>query len=1043
FASEVTRVAREVGTEGKLGGQAQVKGVGGTWKELTDSVNQMAFNLTTQVRSIAQVVTAVAQGDLRRKLVLEARGEIAQLAQTINDMIDTLGLFGQQVTSVAREVGIEGRLGAQANVPGAAGLWRELTDNVNQLAGNLTSQVRAIGVVATAVAQGDLTRTITVEAAGEVGTLTDNINQMIGTLRETTRKNEEQDWLKTNLAKLVRIMQGQRDMAAVGKQLLAELAPLCGAQHGVVYIVTEADRTLKLLATYAYKERKHLATTIQFGEGLVGECAVEKERILLTNVPAEYIQISSGLGEARPQNAVVVPVVFEGGVKAIIELASFGRFSEIQLALLEQLAESTGIVINSIQSAAKTEELLRESQALATKLQTQQEELQQTNIRLEAQARQLKASEEQLKTQQEELQQTNEELQERSRLLGEQKSQVERKNREVERARGLLEEKAQQLALTSKYKSEFLANMSHELRTPLNSLLILSRTLAENPEGNLTGKQVDYARTIRGSGNDLLELINDVLDLSKIEAGMMGVDVNDLRFSDVSEFCEKTFRQVAEAKGVSFAIEVDQAGLPEWLRTDSKRLQQVLKNLLSNAFKFTEQGGVQLRISTARDGWSLEHEILNDAEQVVAFAVMDTGIGIPQAQQMIIWEAFQQADGTTSRKYGGTGLGLSISRELSRLIGGEIRLQSAPGKGSTFTLYIPSVYTPPRRRPDAPQPVREDDMPSVMEPAAETPPPSPEPELQVRLLEEAAQISDDRAVVRPGDRVLLIVEDDVDFAQILLEMVRERGFKGLVATRADQGLKLARQIRPSAITLDLALPDRSGWTVLDALKHDPTTRHIPVHIISVEEDRRRGFKLGAFASLQKPASREALYEAFEQISKFVERPLRRLLVVEDDPAQRESIVALIGNGDVETTAVGTGAEAIEALQSTRFDCMVLDLRLPDISGFELLARMQKELGQADLPVIVYTGRELTGKEETELRRATDAIVLKDARSPERLLDETALFLHRVEANLPPPKRQMLEQVRRRDPVLQGKKVLIVDDDVRNIFALTDLLERQE
>ncbi|PLZ67664.1 HAMP domain-containing protein, partial [Fischerella thermalis] len=690
FASEVTRVAREVGTEGKLGGQAQVQGVAGTWKDLTDNVNSMASNLTAQVRGIAKVVTAVANGDLKRKLMLDAKGEIEALAETINEMIDTLATFANQVTTVAREVGIEGKLGGQAKVPGAAGTWKDLTDNVNELAATLTTQLRAIAEVATAVTKGDLTRSIAVEALGEVAILKDNINQMIANLRETTQKNTEQDWLKTNLAKFTRMLQGQRDLETVSKLILRELAPLVGAAHGVFYIMENTDNSqyFKLLSSYAYRERKHLANRFQLGEGLVGQCALEKERILLTEVPHDYIKISSGLGEATPVNVVVLPVLFEGQITAVIELASFRRFSEIHLTFFDQLTESIAIVLNTIAASMRTEELLKQSQSLAEELQSQQNELRETNKRLEQQAQTLKASEDLLKKQQEELQKTNAELEEKAELLAVQNKEVERKNHEIEQARLSLEEKAEQLALSSKYKSEFLANMSHELRTPLNSLLILAKILADNVEGNLSEKQIEYSRTIYSAGNDLLSLINDILDLAKIESGTMSIDMDQLRLTDLREQVERTFRQVAVDKRLNFTIELDPE-LPPTIYTDAKRLQQILKNLLANAFKFTEKGEVSLRVFVAKQGWSSDQENLNRADRVIAFAVKDTGIGIAPEKQKIIFEAFQQADGTTSRKFGGTGLGLSISREITRLFGGEIKLVSRPGEGSTFTLYLP------------------------------------------------------------------------------------------------------------------------------------------------------------------------------------------------------------------------------------------------------------------------------------------------------------------------------------------------------------------
>ncbi|HZS45142.1 MAG TPA: HAMP domain-containing protein [Blastocatellia bacterium] len=1039
FASEVTRVAREVGTEGKLGGQAEVKGVAGTWKDLTDNVNFMAGNLTTQVRGIARVVTAVANGNLKRKLQVEAKGEIAELADTINAMIDTLATFADQVTTVAREVGIEGKLGGQASVPGASGTWRDLTDNVNRLAANLTTQIRAIAEVATAVTKGDLSRSITVEAAGEVAYLKDNVNEMMRNLKDTTRKNTEQDWLKTNLAKFTRLLQGQKDLWTVSRLILSELAPLVNMQHGVFYITetTESASSLKLLASYAYRERRNLSNEFKLGEGLVGQCALEKDRILITNVPSDYIKVNSGLGEASPMNIVVLPVLFEGQVKAVIELASFHRFNEIHLGFLDQLTESIGIVLNTIEANMRTEELLKQSQSLTQELQAGQRELQDTNKRLEQQAKSLQKSEELLKKQQEELQQTNEELEEKARLLQEQKNEVERKNREIDMARQAIEEKAEQLALTSKYKNEFLANMSHELRTPLNSMLILSKMLSENPDSNLTEKQVEFAETIHSSGADLLGLINEILDLSKIESGTMAVEIGDVTFADLEEDMEHLFRHVAEEKALEFKIELGD-GLPGAIQTDSKRLQQVLKNLLSNAFKFTEKGNVTLRAETATSGWSFDHQSLNNATQVVAFSVTDTGIGIPPEKHKIIFEAFQQADGTTSRKFGGTGLGLSISREIARLLGGEIRLESAPDEGSTFTLYLPTVYA---GTPTVTAEEEYDEALRLGESHVGTHPGVIEKK-DPPLLRES-EVMDDRLKIEPGDKVMLIVEDDTAFARILLETARDNGFKGIIAERGDEALVLAKKYKPDAVTLDVLLPGTHGLSVLDRLKRDPNTRHIPVHIISVMEDMRRVLKMGAVACLTKPVTKDALNDAVTGMKWFIERPVRNLLVVEDDEAARSSVVELIGDTDVKTTAVATGEEALNALNSQQFDCAVIDLKLPDMEGAELIEKIKKDVNFAKLPIIVYTGKDLSTKEESELKRMAVSVIGKGKDSMHQLLDDTTLFLHRVEANMPEPKRRMLEEAHRSDRELAGKKVLIIDDDIRNIFAVTSLLERHK
>jgi HAMP domain-containing protein/signal transduction histidine kinase/CheY-like chemotaxis protein len=1034
FAAEVTRVAREVGTEGKLGGQAQVKGVSGTWKDLTDNVNFMAGNLTNQVRGIAGVVTAVATGNLKRKLVLQAKGEIATLGDTINEMIDTLATFADQVTTVAREVGVEGKLGGQARVPGAAGTWRDLTDNVNQLAANLTNQVRAIADVTTAVTKGDLTRSIAVEAQGELASLKDYINEMIRNLRDTTQKNQEQDWLKTNLAKFTRLLQGQRDLLTVANMIMSELAPLVKAQHGVFYILNlEEDRreVLELLGSYAYQPQGSLAARYDFGEGLIGQCAVEKQRILLDNVPKGYIKVASGLGEADPRSIIVLPILFEGEVRAVIELASLNEFSENQLAFFDQLTESIGIVLNTIEANMRTENLLKQSQSLARELQMGQEELTETNTRLEQQAATLQASENLLTKQQEELQKTNQELEEKATLLAAQNVEVERKNTEIEQARVNLEEKAEQLALTSKYKSEFLANMSHELRTPLNSLLILSKLLSENAEGNLTTKQVDFARTVYSAGAELLALINDILDLSKIESGTMSVDLGEVLLTDLKDDLERTFKQVAEDKGLDLKISIEKSA-GQSMFTDSKRLQQVLRNFLSNAIKFTDGGSVHLRIFQTNVGWTPGITTLDTAERVLAFAISDTGIGIEPEKQKIIFEAFQQADGTTSRKYGGTGLGLAISREISNLLGGEIQVDSQIGQGSTFTFYIPQVqvyvghmvHLQSNREPqrESKAALRERDEVG-----------------EVEVLEPS--LKDDRENIKPGDKVLLIMEDDLHFAGLMLSLAREHGFKCLVTGSGETGLLLTRRYKPAAITLDLKLADGDGWTVLDRLKHDPASRHIPVQVVSSDERRALGLKLGAIGYLEKPVTRDALDIAFATIKSFVNRRSRRLLVVEDDEATRTGILELVGNGDLETMTVGTAKDALKALQKKRFDCMVVDLGLPDMTGFELIEKVKKIKQFEDIPIVVYTARDLTKSEREQLGKNAHSIIVKGTQSPEQLLDETTLFLHRIEENLPEQKRKILRQMHLVQPALADRTVLVIDDDVRNIFALTSVLER--
>jgi len=1015
FAAEVTRVAREVGTEGRLGGQAQVRGVSGTWKDLTDNVNSMAGNLTGQVRGIAKVVTAVATGDLKRKLTVEAKGEIAALAETINSMTDTLATFADQVTSVAREVGVEGKLGGQAKVPGAAGTWKDLTENVNQLAANLTTQVRAIAEVATAVTQGDLTRSITVEAKGEVAALKDTINEMIRNLKDTTEKNTEQDWLKTNLAKFSRMLQGQKDLFTVGQLILSELAPVVGAQQAEFYVLDSANPRLRLFASYASGGQQAHGKEIELGQGLVGQCAIEKRKILLTNVPSAAFRVATGLAENAALDVLVLPVVFEGEVRGVLELASLTRFNPTHQAFLDQLTESIGIVFNTIAANMRTEDLLKQSQSLAEELQNRQQELQQTN----------------------------QELQEKARLLAHQNQEVERKNTEVEQARQALEEKAEQLALTSKYKSEFLANMSHELRTPLNSLLILSDQLCKNAEGNLMPKQVEFAKTIHLSGNDLLALINDILDLSKIESGTVAVDVSELRLDDLQRSVERSFRHVAESKHVDFVIE-PVAPLPKTIVTDVKRLQQIIKNLLSNAFKFTHQGRVSLSISVAEGGWSRDVEELERAPQVIAFSVSDTGIGISSDKQQIIFEAFQQADGSTSRKYGGTGLGLAISRELSRLLGGEIKLVSTPQLGSTFTLYLPQSYGPSRST-RVPRAQHETEDAAVIE----------RPRVFARLEVEQAQpaeepgsalanvADDDRDDLAPGDLTMLIVENDLAFAKVLLEAARRSGFKGLVATSGAGALSMTREFHPSLITLDIFLPDMTGWRILERLKSDLDTRHTPICVVSTDDSRMRALQSGAIGFLAKPLqSIDEVDAALEHLSSFIERGSKRLLLAMPASRLREQYVDYL-EGDTDIVIAETREAALAALADTTLDGVVVDVAAGLLRPDDVLEAIESRPPALQLPVLLQVGEGEADSATLERWHAAEgAFAMREARSLARLLDDTALLLHRSTAAMSQAERDAVQAVHDTDPVLRGKKVLIVDDDMRNIFALATVLDER-
>jgi HAMP domain-containing protein/CheY-like chemotaxis protein/putative methionine-R-sulfoxide reductase with GAF domain len=980
FASEVTRVAREVGSDGVLGGQAHVQGVSGVWKDLTDNVNFMAANLTNQVRGIAEIVTGVANGDLKRKLTLQARGEIAQLAETINEMIDTLATFADQVTTVAREVGFEGKLGGQAEVPSAAGLWRELTDNVNRLAAQLTNQIRAISEVSTAVTKGDLSRTIDIEARGEVGELTRTVNEMIRNLRDTTRKNTEQDWFKTNLARFTAMLQGQRDIRVVTQLVMSELAPLIGVQAGAFYIAdaSEGSPQLRLIASYALPKELRERETIPFGEGLVGQCAIEGRRIAMSDVPSGYLRIASGLGSMNATQLVVLPVLFEGEIRAVIELASYERFSEIHLLFLDQLMQSIGIMLNTITASMRTEELLEQSQSLTGELQSQQLELKQTN----------------------------DELEEKARLLQERNAEVERRTREIEEARIELEKKAEQLALTSKYKSQFLANMSHELRTPLNSLLILSKQLAVNSEGNMTPEQVEFAQTIRSAGSDLLTLINDILDLSKIESGTTAIDLQEATIASIEGEVRRTFDQIAIDKNLAFVVTHDE-DVPESIVTDPTRLQQILKNLLSNAFKFTSTGSVSLHIGMAYD------RALVVPGAAIAFSVRDTGVGIASDKFNVIFEAFQQADMGTSRKFGGTGLGLAISREIAGLLGGEIGIESELGAGSTFTLYHPVQRPSAQQRPTASF-------------------------VAQRVAEAQEPARDDREVITADDRTLLVVEDDRTFSSLVMRFARERGFKTLAAHSGHEAVELANRYVPDAITLDISLPDVDGWQLLGELKRSPVTAHIPVHVISGGEFEERALQAGAVAFLKKPVSEEALIGTFDQLLGYAENRGKNVLVVEDDLTQLNAMVGLIGTGEMSVKAVTSAQAALAAAGETAFDCIVIDLGLPDVDGERLIEELRSRPASSRVPIIVYTARDLRRDEQARLQRLSSTVVVKDGSAPERLLDELNFFLHRVEAELGGAKRRPTP-ARGGAQVLQGKRLLVVDDDTRNIFALETAL----
>jgi signal transduction histidine kinase/HAMP domain-containing protein/ActR/RegA family two-component response regulator len=834
FADEVTRVAREVGTEGKLGGQAKVKGVAGTWRDLTESVNQLADNLTGQVRNIAQVTTAVAQGDLSQKITVDARGEILELKSTVNTMVDQLSSFADEVTRVAREVGTDGKLGGQANVQGVAGTWSDLTENVNQLASTLTSQLRAISVVSTAVARGDMTQQIRIAAMGEVAELRDTINQMIVTLRETTAENAEQNWLDSNLARIAGLLQGQRDLTEVSRMIMNDVVPLVNAQVGAFFLPADGDGTgdqggtdepaWRMSAGYALAASE-TGQTIRAGEGLVGQAAATKQVVLVENIPGDYLSINSGLATIRPTAMVVLPVLFEGESLGVIELGSVTSFSTLHLSFLERLVGAIGVTIATIQANRRTEELLVQSQRLAVELQDQSAELQRTNNELEEKAEQ----------------------------LSEQNRNIEIKNMEIDAARRGVEEKAQQLARASQYKTEFLANMSHELRTPLNSLLLLSRLLADNDERNLTFKQMEFATTIHNAGSELLILIDDILDLSKIEAGRVDLDPQPVELDRMRSYVEQAFGPQAEDKGLQLSVQLDQE-LPGSIRTDAQRLQQILRNLLANAVKFTGSGEVTLSVAQAPEGAVFGVPSLDDAGSVLSFAVRDTGIGIPTDKLEMIFEAFQQADGTTSRKYGGTGLGLSISKELAQMLGGTITVTSEVGTGSVFTLLLPESLPPGSATSAVRTPRRGVEQLGLGEQAHDGHGPI--------LREEPGPPRAGRPPVDLGGVTVLIVDDDVRNVFALTSTLELHGLTVLYADNGQDGISLLTEHPEVDIVLmDAMMPDLDGNATTALIRELPGGADLPVVFLTAKAmpgDRESSLAAGATDYVTKPVDKELL-----------------------------------------------------------------------------------------------------------------------------------------------------------------------------------------
>ncbi|MCM4156435.1 HAMP domain-containing protein [Gramella sp. AN32] len=1046
FAAEVTRVAREVGTEGMLGGQARVPNVAGTWKGLTDNVNTMASNLTTQVREIASVTTAVAHGDLSQKISEQGKGgEVLELSTTINIMVDALNIFADEVTNVAREVGTEGILGGQAEVPNVAGSWKDLTDNVNQMASNLTSQVRDIAGVSTALARGDFSRKIDVEVKGEVQELKNNINAMVDSfttivkaantiaegnfaiemplrseadqlgialnsmtenLKRISEENENEAWIKTGQAGLNDRMRGEQDLLTLSKNIISYLTKYLDGQVGVIYLSekNKEKKQLRMTGSYAFTHRKSLKTTFDFGEGLVGQAAMEKEAIVLSGIPGDYISVSSGLGKKEPRHILVQPFIIDGEVKGVIEIGSFKSFNDNQLELVRSVGENIAITTNSALDREKMKDLLEESQRQSEELLQQQEKL---------------------KIQSQELQMANEDLETKTTDLEMQKEDLQSSRVEVER-------KAKELELASKYKSEFLANMSHELRTPLNSLLILSKDLSDNNKGNLFKDQQKSASIIYEGGLNLLNLINDILDLSKVEAGKLQINPEEVVIEGLVNNLKNQFEPLAKSKKLKFSIQ-SKPNAPERIVTDGQRLEQIIKNLISNAIKFTEKGSVNVMICKP-DASVKFSEITLSKSEVLEISVKDTGIGIPEAKRMMIFEAFQQAEGGTSRQYGGTGLGLTISRELSRLLGGEIHIESKEGKGSDFKVYIPMDL------PSAPIKEMDDAISSYSE------------SNQIHSRDKGRELTesettntiesyipDDRENLKVSEYTLLIIDQDQYLAQTIKKLVKKYGFKLLFAKDGKEGMKLAEQYQPKGILMNEKLPDMKGLSVLDHLKFNLKTRHIPVYFMADEDKSREALSKGAMGFSLKPISAKVVENVIQKVEKIDNTPVREILIIEDDEATLKAIKSILKNKEVKISTATTGKVALQKLKSKSFDCIILDLKLPDITGFELLEKLKSRQKADHIPVVVYTGKELTKKENVELNKFTDSILIKGASSPELLLDEVSLYIHFNEIKLSPKQKKIISDLHDPKHVLKNRKVLIVDDDERNSYALSKAL----
>jgi signal transduction histidine kinase/CheY-like chemotaxis protein/methyl-accepting chemotaxis protein/CHASE3 domain sensor protein len=995
-------------------------------------------SITVPLATVIEMSNKMAAGDMNQMVDVQSRDKINQitlrldeignigraydvLANNFKAVIDDIVLVSQGLV-----VG-DLRVSPQATYQGD---FVKIKEALETGWSNLRLVIEDIVQISQGLVEGKQRVTAQAEYQGDFLPIKESLESASINLMATNAKNKAQDWLKTGQTQISVQMSGEQDMIQLAKNIITFLATYLEMPIGMFYLLEEAKEDkiacLKLIASYAYTHRKGVNCEFVLGEGIVGQAALEQKAIFMTKVPDDYyVRIHSGLGQALPRTVIVHPFMYENALKGVIELASFKTVTDLQREFLAQIMPSIGIAVNTAESRSRLQSLLQKSQKQTEELQSQAEELQ---------------------TQQEELRHTNDELEERTKDLERQKDDVRKKNKalektqsEMEKAKKAIETKAKELELASKYKSEFLANMSHELRTPLNSLLILAQLLVDNKTGNLNDKQVEYAQTIHSAGSDLLTLINEILDLSKVEAGKIEVNVEKVSLNDLVATVDQKFRHVAQDKGLDFHLTVAD-DLPTTLNTDEQRLKQIINNLLSNAFKFTKAGEIRLAIQYPDNREEIAAMGLDSAKTIV-ISVADTGIGIPQDKQMLIFEAFQQVDGTTSRSYGGTGLGLSISRQLARLLGGELKLYSEEGKGSTFTLYLPETLSSVPAKASTPQPSvlteASTDQPLVLQAEASTAQPSGvEPSYD-------SPVADDRKSLTAADKSLLVIEDDRHFSTILLNLAREKDFKCIIAEDGKTGLQLAEEYHPSAIILDIGLPKMDGWTVMERLKDNPDTRHIPVHFMSADDQGLEAKQMGAIGYLLKPISMTELGEAFKKIEGFITKTIKNTLVLVDNEPRKQEILKIVGGENIKTTTVATITGATQEFQMTQFDCVIIDVDVEQQSGLKAIEQLQSEHNFSQIPVIIYAGRELTPEEDRILQQCTDNLTVKAVRSPERLLDEVALFLHKIETRLPGDKQQLLQMVHDKEAILAYKKVLIVDDDMRNSYALTTVLEDKE